>query len=352
MTEKDKVAKSSVSPDWFMRGALTRIGDTLDALTGRRWVASSSLATSELIERMKRLLDSEAKEVPGKGILVPHNIKLKMQWDKFSTDSEGSLENLRNELLAAAADHINDSLYYTYAPLHVEVKPDYFTEGVKLFVGFDKFSDEESEAEMNVTITGVQLRSADIPAEIVPAQPHSAYTFRYTINGISHEKRFAFEAGKRISVGRTSNNELVIDEASISKIHASLMADVEGALSVADTGSTNGTFINDERISYGKASELQDGDKMKFGVVEVTFEKLPVASPVVGEEPISGRISIDGMEFESRRAPAVPAPAELPGEKTAEIGEDSTDISDDATEPNYRRDDLREMGDDNPEGKS
>ncbi len=145
MTEKEKVAKSSISPDWFMRGALTKIGDTLDAITGRRWVPSSTLATSELIERTKRLLDSEAKEVAGKGLVAPHNIKLKMQWDKFSTDSEGALENLRNELLAAAADHINDSLYYTYAPLHVEVKPDYFTEGVKLYVGFDIFADEETE---------------------------------------------------------------------------------------------------------------------------------------------------------------------------------------------------------------
>ncbi|MEQ1646812.1 MAG: FhaA domain-containing protein, partial [Pyrinomonadaceae bacterium] len=166
MTEKEKVTKSGASPDWFMRGALTKIGDTLDAITGRRWVASSTLATSELVERMKRLMDSEAKEVEGKGIVVPHNIKLKMQWDKFSTDSEKALENLRDELLAAAADHINDSLYYTYAPLHVEVKPDYFTEGVKLYVGFDKFSDDETDREMNVTITGVQLRPADIPKEI------------------------------------------------------------------------------------------------------------------------------------------------------------------------------------------
>ena len=351
MTEKNKVAKSSVSADWFMRGALTKIGDTLDAFTGRRWVASSSLATSEIIERMKRLLDSEAKEVVGKGTLVPHNIKLKMQWDKFSTDSENALENLRNELLAAAADHINDSLYYTYAPLHVEVKPDYFTEGVKLFVGFDKFSDEELDAEMNVTITGVQLRPAHIATEVVPVQAHSAYIFRFTINGLSREKQFAFEAGKRISVGRTSNNDLVIDETSISKIHASLMADSEGTLSVADTGSTNGTFINGERISYGKACELTDGDRIKFGVVEVTFEKLTVVTPFVDEESVTDRISIDGMQFGSRRPSFEPVSGELPGEKTAEIDEYRSDISKGPTEPNYRSDDFKDVSDDTTEGK-
>src|SRR5437879_4046409 len=112
MVDKTPVSKKGFSADWLMRGALTKIGDTVDRLTGRRWIPSSSLATSELIERMKKLLDAEAKDVPGKGTVVPHNIKLKMQWDKFSTDADDALAKLEYELLIAAADHINDSLYY------------------------------------------------------------------------------------------------------------------------------------------------------------------------------------------------------------------------------------------------
>src|SRR3954468_16449747 len=120
MTDKPAPKQSSISADWLMRGVLTRIGDTLDRFTGRRWTPSSSIATSELIERLKKLLDAEKKEVTGKGFVVPHNIKLKMQWDKFSTDSEGSIERVKDELLVAAADYINDNLYYTLAPLHLE----------------------------------------------------------------------------------------------------------------------------------------------------------------------------------------------------------------------------------------
>jgi len=329
MPEKEKVGKRKVSPDWFMRGALTRIGDTLDAFTGRRWVPSSTLATSELIERMKRLLDSEVKEVPGKGRVVPHSIKLKMQWDKFSTDSEDALENLQNELLAAAADHINDSLYYTYAPLHVEVKPDYFTEGVKLYVGFDKFSDDDPDVELNVTMVGVQLSQEEMPNEIATHEVHPAYIFRYKVNGADREKRFEFNSRRRVSVGRTPINDLAIDDASVSKIHASFMADADGAISVADTGSTNGTFINGERISYGKASVLEAGDRVKFGTVEVAFEKLPFEVRIE-EESLPGPVNIDGMEFKSR-----PAPAELPEDKTAEISDDSQDISNSPTEENF-----------------
>lgn len=131
MPETKPTAKKNVSPDWFVQGILTRIGDTFDRLTGRGWKPSSTLATSELIERMKRLLDAEAKEGPENRIYVPHNIKLKMQWDKFSTDTNDGLAKLESEFLIAAVDHINDRHYYTYAPLSIEVKPDYFTSGVK-----------------------------------------------------------------------------------------------------------------------------------------------------------------------------------------------------------------------------
>lgn len=303
-----------------MRGALTRIGDTVDRLTGRRWVPSSSLATSELIERMKKLMDAEAKEVPGKGTVVPHNIKLKMQWDKFSTDADDGLQRLENELLAAAADHINDSLYYTYAPLHVEVKPDYFVEGVKLFVSFDKFADEDAEAEMNVTIAGPGIKAA--VAEAIAAQPAGSERFvaHFELNGAPRDKMFNINVGGRLSIGRTGGNDLVIDDASISKMHASLVLNLDGTLSVADTGSTNGTFINGQRIAYGKATRLVEGDKVSFGVVKVVFEHIPAPEPVVEEAvPVAAEddetVAIDGFEFRSRiatseSAPVIPMPDE------------------------------------------
>ncbi|MBK6722064.1 MAG: FHA domain-containing protein [Acidobacteria bacterium] len=335
MTEKEKVAKSSISPDWFMRGALTKIGDTLDAITGRRWVPSSTLATSELIERTKRLLDSEAKEVAGKGRVAPHNIKLKMQWDKFSTDSEAALENLRNEFLAAAADHINDSLYYTYAPLHVEVKPDYFTEGVKLYVGFDIFADEETDAEMNLTIAGVQFQPSYLPKEITQASSRSNYLFRFTVNGQEREKRFEFKAGRRVSVGRTPNNDMAIDHTSVSKIHASLMVDGDGNLTVADTGSTNGTFINGERMAYGKALVLKEVDKVRFGTIEVLFERLVSDEKPIEKPTSDAPIAIKGLEFRSRETMVdLEPPPSLPGEETAKMEGRSEEISQADTEPN------------------
>lgn len=285
MTEKQPVAKKHFTADWLMQGVLTRIGDTFDRLTGRRWIPSSSLATSGLIERLLKLIDSEAVEVAGKGTVVPHNIKLKIQWDKFSTDADDSIEKLENELLIAAADHINDCLYYTHAPLHIEVKPDYFTEGVKLFVSFDKFGGEDHEAELNVTVPSIKLNNeqTNLPDKKTDVG-EITFIARFKIKDAARERKLSFHQDTRLSIGRTGSNDLILDDVSVSKIHASLVADRDDNLSLADTGSTNGTFINDTRIAYGKAVKLVGGDRVKFGSVEVVFERVEDASALAKTE--------------------------------------------------------------------
>ena len=285
MTEKQPVAKKHFTADWLMQGVLTRIGDTFDRLTGRRWIPSSSLATTGLIERLLKLIDSEAVEVAGKGTVVPHNIKLKIQWDKFSTDADDSIEKLENELLIAAADHINDRLYYTHAPLHIEVKPDYFTEGVKLFVSFDKFGGEDHEAELNVTVPSINLNNeqTNLPDKKTDVG-EITFIARFKIKDAARERKLSFHQDTRLSIGRTGSNDLILDDVSVSKIHASLVSDRDDNLSLADTGSTNGTFINDTRIAYGKAVKLVGGDRVKFGSIEVVFERVEDASALAKTE--------------------------------------------------------------------
>src|SRR6476620_5910935 len=269
MPQTPPSSTNSRSPDWFVHGILTKLGDMFDRLLGRGWKPASSLATSELIERLKGLLDAEVKETPTKAKFVPHNITLKMQWDKFSTDAENALRTLENELLTAAVDHINDRRYYTYAPLSIEVKPDYFTSGVKLYAGFEKFDDNGHEAEVNVTIPGMRIEEELLSGGTNTAPV--AVVAKFAVTGRSLSKTLHLTVGQRISVGRTKENGLTIEDASVSKIHASLVLNADNQLVVADIGSTNGTFINGVRIPYGKALVLS-ADSVMFGSVEVAFE--------------------------------------------------------------------------------
>ena len=267
--------KKSFSLDWLLRGVLTKLGETFDKLTGRNWKPSSSLATSELAERLKSLLDAEAKDTGDDKKFVPHNIKLKTQWDKFSTDSEPALKKLEDELLIAAIDHINDKRYHTFAPMNLEIKPDYFTEGVKLSASFDHFDDEKkSEAAINVTVPDLKNVLLNPQPEIPAAPEKEVFIAEFTVKDQAKKKELAFASRERLNVGRTKENDLWLDDASVSKVHAALVLNSENQLMVADTGSTNGTFINDLRIAYGKAIPVKSGDKLKFGTVEVALNRI------------------------------------------------------------------------------
>jgi pSer/pThr/pTyr-binding forkhead associated (FHA) protein len=285
MSEKKLVkTNKSGNADWLVQGALSRIGDIFDRLTGRGWSKASSLSTTELIERLKMLLDSEVKNLGEKGKFVPHNIKLKMQWNKFSTDSEDGLKRLEYELLASAIDHINDNLYHTYQPLKIEVKPDYFTEGVKFLASFGEFGEEDEEAEVNVTLDKINVQNM-IPPEIKVEEDGETYIIEFKSGEKEKSVELKFnETKKRISVGRTKENDLVIEDQSVSKAHAALVLNPQKMLLVADTGSTNGTFINGQRIAYGRAFPIEENGKLKFGNVEVFVRRVPKATDFATQE--------------------------------------------------------------------
>lgn len=314
MSEAPPQLKRNLSPDWFVQGILTKIGDVFDTLTGRRWRPGSSLATSELIERLKTLLDAEQKTEANGRRFVPHNIKLKMQWDKFSTDEEKSLKSLENEMLKSVIDHINDRHLYTYAPISIEVKPDYFSEGVKLFVSFEKFTGEDGEREIDVSMPGgkvdqIAAETVPVPAEIAEKK----IRVRFVLNSEPVERILTLKLGERLSIGRTKENNLAIDDQSISKYHAAIVLNAERKVVVADTGSTNGTFVGGERIDYGKAVEIRSGEKVKFGTVDVTIDIAKDPPPPEPErlEPAKTEAYKVG-EFEFSKKTEVLAPAAQP----------------------------------------
>ena len=69
-----------------------------------------------------------------------------------------------------------------------------------------------------------------------------------------------------VFVGRADNNDLVQDDASVSKFHAFFTKDpTEDAYSLTDAGSMNGTFVNDQRLEPHASHWLQPGDVVSFG---------------------------------------------------------------------------------------
>jgi hypothetical protein len=264
--------RQEMLPERLMKGLLEGFGEAVDRRLGRTADTGTHLTTTALATRMTRLIDERVRDEGARGRIAPHVLKLKVEWGTHSEAPAELIKELETELLASAIDHINDCRYRTLAPVRVETEVDIFTSGISVDPTFGEFAEQlaqEDEARRRAEEFGVP----DIPK----AAPHFSdvpITARALINNFPKEFEMVFTpGGRRHSVGRGTDNSLCLSHASVSKIHATMMMNRDGTLFVADAGSTNGTFINGRRIGYGEARQIEDGDVVGFGDIEVRFKK-------------------------------------------------------------------------------
>ena len=266
----EKKKREEALPERLLRRVLEGMGSVVDRRLGRTVEPRSGLTTSKLIERMKRLIDERARDEGAKGRIAPHHLVLKVEWGTHSEAPPEILHDLKNEVLAAAIDHINDHRYRTLAPVDVEAEVDIFTTGISVDPNFGEFEEDlrRQDEERRAAKSGVPIPGA------APPMPDIQVIARVTTPNGTREVPLIFKpGGRRLNVGRAADNELSLNDASVSKIHAALLMTAEGTLLVADTGSTNGTYLNGRRIAYGESRLIEDGDVVGFGDVEVRLRK-------------------------------------------------------------------------------
>jgi diguanylate cyclase (GGDEF)-like protein len=98
-----------------------------------------------------------------------------------------------------------------------------------------------------------------------PPKRKAASLIQY--NGANLGKRIQL-AEQRIIVGRTPEAHLFINEASVSRQHAAISSNAAG-FEIEDLGSSNGTFINDVKVS--SKTLLKDGDMIRLGTILFRF---------------------------------------------------------------------------------
>ncbi|MDB4957636.1 MAG: domain containing protein [Myxococcales bacterium] len=74
----------------------------------------------------------------------------------------------------------------------------------------------------------------------------------------------------RITIGRTANNDLAINDTSISRLHAYIRRDRDGWV-VADAGSKNGSWLLGAALEARKERPLQSRAILRLGDVDLTF---------------------------------------------------------------------------------
>ncbi len=113
--------------------------------------------------------------------------------------------------------------------------------------------DEESWSFGTVNVQGA--RSSGPIAGIVDMHDGVAYPVRKV-----HARFFS----RTILLGRASSNDLHIADPGVSKLHARFRFDGDRLL-IEDAGSSNGTFLNGQRVTTERP--VQDSDVLSFGAL-------------------------------------------------------------------------------------
>lgn len=110
------------------------------------------------------------------------------------------------------------------------------------------------------------------------------------VNGVEPNRRFELEA-ERSTIGRSSDCEVALDVAAVSRRHAQVVRQGETFL-VEDLGSRNGTFINGQKIAAPQV--LSPGDRIVICDQEFAFETADSAEKpsLLGGRPNSSASSL------------------------------------------------------------
>ena len=231
----------------------------------------SEVQPVEIASAIRRAMDDRAALLGHGRAMVPNLYTIELS----STDFErlGDYEDeLSDDLVAAAQEHADSQGYQPGGPLEVVL-----IEGEGLETGVfrvrpataKRAGSAGSEAPPQHAAYRHQTPDGTVVDEQPPARPGrvnpSARPW-LDING----DRYPL-LGSLTTLGRDESVDIVVDDPGVSRRHSEIRVTTDGphlVTSIRDLNSTNGTFVNGERIT---SQRLEDGDRLTLGRTSATF---------------------------------------------------------------------------------
>jgi len=86
-----------------------------------------------------------------------------------------------------------------------------------------------------------------------------------------------------LTIGRQPGNDLLLENAQVSRSHASL-ACTQTSCQITDLNSSNGTYLNGDRLAPQVPVDLSPGDILRIGPFDLVFEAYTVPQPEIEVE--------------------------------------------------------------------
>jgi hypothetical protein len=222
----------------------------------------SRLQPVEIAKRLTRVMDSD-QVVSALGVRVPNIFDVELSPSDFA-QFKPIQSSVTAELESYLAKNARDRLFVLASPpivrLHsnADLRPGEF--GVRAQM-------EDLGPVANGRIERQEPVAQRTRAMSIPRATTSAPR-RHVSQLVAPDCSFRLE-GSRVSVGRSPQNAIVVDDRRVSRQHAELEQS-GGQWSIRDLGSTNGSAVNGRLI---RQAVLHDGDRLSLGGFEVIFQE-------------------------------------------------------------------------------
>lgn len=111
-----------------------------------------------------------------------------------------------------------------------------------------------------------RVPSNDVTAPDLMRRAHSSAPVLTIIKGPQTGATYPLE-GSEISVGRDPNNAIFLNDMTVSRSHAKIIVNAQGAM-VEDLGSLNGTWVDGAIVN---AAPLHDGSTLQIGTFTLVY---------------------------------------------------------------------------------
>jgi hypothetical protein len=221
-----------------------------------------------LAKRIERAMDTNKTFGDG-GVIVPNQYDLHLHpTDYASFESyRGSLED---DLAHGVISRARHERYSLVARPRVRIMADNSTRRGDVRVAANVVDDRGARVREERPLPSsdtMVFRSTDSARSEAPAPDSARRAYLLVRSGAAAPVQFDL-GGPLISIGRASDNDLILDDPMVSRHHCQLKLQ-HGAYSFADLGSRNGSEVNGQPVSE---IALGPGDVIRIGDTEIEFQ--------------------------------------------------------------------------------
>lgn len=260
------VGESGAGPahriEYFVRRFFERLGGALDFALRRPLNPQPRTDVTALVPQLERAVEEKLRR-EGDRIIAPNLIELRYDYETYSQLTAKRRDFLERELRATLYEYIYNRRYATLGDIKVKIGFDVFTRRLTIIA---RFPDEAEGPPAAQSRSEASAPVANTPAQAAPRRVEVVLKSR------ERELRAKVTSGGPVGIGRSHDNALVIEDPSVSNIHAAFSLQANGTLWLADLGSSNGTFVNGVLLGQGDKSVVRSGDRLQFGDIAVTLE--------------------------------------------------------------------------------